>query len=335
MRVLAVVVFVAALVACSGQTSVTPSPSNVSAAQTPAADLRTHLDLLLGEHVMIVAKETAAAVYHSDEYAPYTTLLGANTADLAALMGRAFGSTTATQFTQAWNMQNAYLVDYAIGVVTYDDDKANAAMGGLRGKFLPQFAQIVDARALGDQITADKAFIDDLFAQRFAQFYSDLHLAYAHSQAVGDALTRQIVQRFPDKFPGSVDGRDVTNRVNDNLLLQERAYLVTMATDAGAAKRDAEKIAAVAALATSAGKPWTDWDAALVAYASGGAIETSGFVDRLVTATGAPRSAVEHYVAATVKVVDDQKSKSSKTLADDDRAAATATAPLADSLFQG
>ncbi|HKW07250.1 MAG TPA: hypothetical protein VJS19_06730, partial [Candidatus Dormibacteraeota bacterium] len=56
------------LVACSSQNVPGPSPSPTSPAQSLAADLRTRMDLLLSEHVMIVAKETASAVNHSDEY---------------------------------------------------------------------------------------------------------------------------------------------------------------------------------------------------------------------------------------------------------------------------
>jgi len=83
---------------------------------TQAGDLRTHLDLILGEQVMIVAKETIAAVNHSDEYAAYTGLLPANAADLTQLMRRAFGNTTATKMSEAWSTQNSDLIDYAIGV---------------------------------------------------------------------------------------------------------------------------------------------------------------------------------------------------------------------------
>ena len=55
---------------------------------TQAGDLRTHLDLILGEQVMIVAKETVAAVNHSEDYPAYTALLTANANDLTALMRR-------------------------------------------------------------------------------------------------------------------------------------------------------------------------------------------------------------------------------------------------------
>jgi len=125
-----------------GQTPGGSSPA-ASVAGTQAADLRTRLDLLLGEHVMIVAKESAAAVNHSDDYAGYTALLTANSSDLADLMRRAFGNSAAAQLAQQWNVQNGYLVDYAIAVVTHNDGKASGAMSGLTNGFVPQFAQLV------------------------------------------------------------------------------------------------------------------------------------------------------------------------------------------------
>ena len=54
-----------------------PTP-NTNPANSKAADLRTQLDLLLEEHVMVVAKQAAAASNHSDEYAGYLALLTAN-----------------------------------------------------------------------------------------------------------------------------------------------------------------------------------------------------------------------------------------------------------------
>jgi hypothetical protein len=297
--------------------------------------LRVHLDLLLAEHVMIVAKESEAALYHSDEYAPYTTLLGANNADLSALLGRALGPTTSTQFTQLWSMQNGYLVDYAIGVVTHDDDKANAAMTGLRSKFVPQFGQLFDGIDLGDQVSADKAFIDDVSGQRYAAFYTDLDKAYMHTSQLGDALARHAVAQFPDRFPGNPSAHAVEARIRLNLLMQEHSYLATMATDAAVVKRDQEQIAAVTMLAAGSdrlGKVWSDLDAAVVGYARGSAIQESGLVNELASATGAMVPSVQHLVDAIVRVVDDQKLKSSKSLADDDRAAATAMQPIADSV---
>ena len=294
---------------------------------------------------MIVAKESAAAITHSEEYPAYTALLGVNTTDLSGLLGRAFGATAATQFTRAWDSQNGLLVDYAIDMASHDDDKAKATAAGLTGTFANQFGVMVEA-ATGipangihdiayQQVLLDKAFIDDVTAQKYAAFYTDVDKAYAHTSQLGDALARHATATFADRFPGDPSTHTVEARVAVNLLLQERSYLTTMATDAAIAKREADRSAAVAALATSSkqlDKAWADWDVGLLAYASGADLQVPIFVDRLVSATGAPKSAITYYAKATVKVVDDQRSKSSKTLAGDDRAAATATQAVADSL---
>ena len=353
------------LLACSSSGGANASPgsgesSAPNVAGTPAADLRTQLDILLGEQVMIVAKESAAAVNHSDEYASYTALLTTNLTDLTNHMRRAFGNTAATQLADAWRMQNNYLVDYAIGVVTHNDSKSNGAMSGLTTGFVPQFAQAVSeasqlpldpvTQLTKQQVAEDKAFIDDVFAQRFPAFYKNLHAAYAQTSRLGDAIATQIALKYPDRFPGDPSAQPVDARVTLNLSLQEHSYLATMATDAVVADRAAEKTAATAALATNADslraafpaagtgfdKVWAARDAALLAYASGDAASKSALTDTFVRDFGAlghvGHAAVTAQTGATIKVIDDQRAKSSKTLADDDRAAATAMQPIADSI---
>ena len=314
---------------------------------------------------MIVAKESAAAVNHSDEYAGYTGLLATNSADLAALFGRAFGTTTSAQLAQTWNLQNGYLVDYAIGVVTHNDAKANGAMSGLTNGFVPQFAQLISAASrmpldpvtqlTSQQVLEDKAFIDDLFAGHYATYYADLHRAYAQTSRFGDALAAQIAQDFPDKFPGDPSAHRLDVRVSLNELLQEHSYLATMATDSVIANRGAEKTAAQAGLAANADmlgtvfatnfgnsvgtqfdKVWTARDAALVAYASGDTAAkqslTETFVASFAPMAKAGTSQVASQVDATLKVIDDQRAKAAKTIAGDDRAAATSMQPIADSI---
>ena len=311
---------------------------------------------------MIVAKESAAAVNHSDQYSSYTALLTTNSNDLTNLLGRAFGNTAATQLAQAWSIQNGYLVDYAIGVVTHNDAKANGAMSGLVNGFVPQFAQLIrDASQLPlepmtqlmqQQTLEDKAFIDDVFAQRYPAFYQNLHTAYAQTSQLGDALAAQIAQKYPDKFPGDPAAQDVDTRVAMNLLLQEHSYVATMATDAVVAGRSAEKTAAAAAMATNADKlraavpgsrtgfdkVWAARDAALLAYASGEAASrpalTDTFVQEFAALWHVDKLPVKAQVDATIRVIDQQRAKSSKALAAADRAAATAMQPIADSAVQ-
>lgn len=359
------------VVACSGSGNDTTSSSSrtssppSTAVLSQAADLRTHLDLLLGEHVMIVAKESAGAATHSDEYTGYTALLTTNLTDLSALMRQAFGNTAADEFSQAWSKQNANLVDYAIGVVTHSDAKANAAMSALSNGFVTQFAALINdmsglstgsiAQLATLQLQEDKAFIDDVSGQKYQQFYTDLMKAYALTARLGDALAERIAQKFPDKFPGDPTVPAADRRVSLNLLLQEHAFLATMATGAVAAGRDAEKTAAAAALGVDAvvlsrslgdlfgastgaqfDKVWADRDAALLTYASKGDAGSK----QALTATIKPFSTLAHVAAASVtdemnaliKVIDDQRAKTSKTIAGDDRAAATSMEPIADAI---
>jgi hypothetical protein len=346
------------LTACTIQNSPMPSPSPTSPAQSQAADVRTRMDLLLGEQVMIVAKESAAAVNHSDEYTAYASLLGFNAADLSGLVARGFGNTAGVQFMSVWSAQNGFLVDYTIGVVTHNDDKAKAAMNELTSTFTPQFTQLIatTSHLAGDpirqliveQVSEDKAFIDDVFAGNFKAYYADLHRAYAHTSRLGDLLAEQIAIDFPDRFPGDPTDPSVDTRVTLNLDLQEHSYLATMATDATVSGRTAEKAEALLALMSNNDAmrsvvedgrfslAWAKEVGSLSTYALNGDPAsakslTDTFASELALASKASPSVISQHESAIIRVVDDQRSKA-PTLAGDDRAAATSMQPIADSV---
>lgn len=346
-----------ALVSCSVSPTTTaivsPSP-----AHSLAADTRTQLDLLLGEHIVVVAKIAEAAANQTDDYAAYLTLLAANSSALQALFSRAFGNTAATEMLKTWDQQNGYLIDYVVGAVTHDDTKAKSAMLTLGNEFVPGFAQqLADASGLtagdlsaklGRQVTMDKAFVDDLIAQSYDAFYNDLHTAYTQTSKLGDAVMVGVARRYPDKFPGDVQDAEVDARVTLNLLLQEASYVTTLATAATAAARTAESTAAAAAmgrnqqmLAATASGPafgdaWMARNSAFIRYATGdqSAREalTRTFVNAFAAATGAPAVHVAGQVDLTLTVVDDQRAKATKAVAGDDRAAAAAMQSVADSI---
>ena len=92
-RLVAIALVVVATTACGfGDTppAATPTPSGIAALNSRAADLRVRLNVLLGEHVMVIAKQAdAAAAGRTDEYAGYATLLTTNRDELAAVVGSA------------------------------------------------------------------------------------------------------------------------------------------------------------------------------------------------------------------------------------------------------
>jgi hypothetical protein len=341
----------------------TASPS-FNPSDSKAADFRTRLDLLLAEHTMLAAKQAIAASNHTDAYAGYLVLLTTNATSLVDLVRSAYGNTAATQFDEAWRIQNGYLIDYTIGLVTHNDAKSNGAMSGLINGFVPQFAKLIasltsisvaSTTQLQIQLIAQlKEVIDKEVAQTYTAMYPALRLAYATSTLVGDALAISVVQQFPDKFPGDASNKSVDARVSLNGLLQEHSYLATMATDAAFNQRTAEQAAATASLGANAealSKLFTEvvgsaagasvqqlWGARnsdLIAYATtGDAAARQGLTDKFVTrfygiAPAAAANARDQALA-TIKVIDDQRAKAFKAIAADDRAAAAAMQPIAD-----
>lgn len=345
-----------ALMSCSSEPPavaiVSPSP-----AQSQATDLRTQLGLLLTEHVMVVMKASAAAANRSEGYGAYTVLLAINAADLTRLLARAIGNTATLEVISAWNQHNANLVDYSIAAATHDDEKSRAAKSRLNGESGPRLASIIagviarpadqiNALVLGEAGDLMSA-IDAYSAQKYADVYSKLDHALATATETAAALSLSVISRFPDKFPGDVTASSAKRRVLLNVLLQERAYLMTMATDAQVNKRSDERQqalagvsknldAASAVLNDASRQAWSDEILALVVYAGGddGSLSalSETLVPRLKAATGAPGSVIADQVDATIRVIDDQRAKSLKTLAGDDRSAAAAMQPIADSL---
>jgi len=353
----ALIILAAALVACD--VSPSPAPSPAPSAPTQAADLRTQLDLLLTEHVVIVAKESAAAINHSAEYAGYTALLATNETALSRVLRGAFGSTAAATFSQAWITQNEYLVDYAIGVATHDTDKSKAAIGRLNQLSTPRLADVLAGLTFGQagefstllasELSSIREVIDGAAAHHYAAMYLSLTSGISTAVTLGDALGGKIAQQFPDKYPGDQTAPEVVRRVRLNVLMQERAYLVTMATESQVTSRNDEKAQALGALATNLDlivsqldnartrQVWVDEMSSLQRYAVAGDAAaknalTEAFVSRLASTSSVSPGVLSNQVNATIKVIDDQRTKKFDDVADDDRAAATSMQPVADSL---
>lgn len=304
-----VVIVALAAIACSNPSSGPPasgarlsSPSQAPGgeADSKAADLRARLDLLLGEHVIVIAKDSLAATANrADEYAGYATLLTINGNEISSVMNSAFGASATATFDQIWAMQTNYFVDYTVGIASHNADQSNGAASGLVKGFVPAFAQFMSSmtsipldpitQLSTEQVLEIKAIIDDQAALNNAKMFVDLHKAYAQATRLGDALATAIANKFPDKFPGDPAAKAVDFRVALDTLLQEHAYLATMTTSAATAGRSTEQAAALTAMAANADslgtlfssafgagtgtrfdQVWGAHDAELVVYAGNG-----------------------------------------------------------------
>jgi hypothetical protein len=234
------------------------------AVSSKAADLAVTINLLLGEHLIIAAKATGAALRGAEaknEYDAYAALLNQNGVELGNLVGAAFGDPAKTAFNGIWSAHNGYFVDYTVGVATNDEAKKTQAVSDLTTKYVPQFSDLV-ATATGlpvtaitplvtEHVTGTKAIVDAQGAKNYTAEYAAIRSAFAHMAMLGNPLAQGVSKQKPADFPGDAASKAALFRVALNQALQEHLYLASFATGAAINGRTDEFTAAGAALNTN------------------------------------------------------------------------------------
>ncbi|HEV7810526.1 MAG TPA: hypothetical protein VGO64_08000 [Candidatus Limnocylindrales bacterium] len=227
-----------------------------------AADLRTKLDLALGEHIIFASKATGAALGgRADEFAAYGDLLNKNGTDIGAMIGSVYGTDAEDSFNKIWSAHDGFFVDYTTGVAKKDTAMQDKAVKDLTTIYVPQFADFISG-ATGlpkDAVTElttqhvlqTKAIVDAQAKKDWTGAYAAIRTAYAHMQMIGDALAPAIAAKFPDKIAGDPSTKGVDLRVALNQLLQEHLYLASDATAAALGGHSDEFAAAGTALNTN------------------------------------------------------------------------------------
>src|SRR5882724_3014094 len=231
----------------------------VAASTTPAASLRVALNSLLGEHVILAAAATGAALDGRDaEFKAAAGALDANSVEIAKAIGSVYGEGAEQAFLPLWRRHIGFAVDYTVGVATKDKAKQQKAVNDLIaytrdfGAFLssanPNLPKSVVADLVKHHVVTLKAVIDAQAAKDYARAYAAERTAVAHMQMIADPLANAIVKQYPDKFTGKADAAAAGLRTTLNLGLREHAYLAGAATNAALGGRGAEFKAAAGAL---------------------------------------------------------------------------------------
>ena len=196
----------------SGMMSAGPSASgDAMATDSKAADLRVTVDRLLGEHIVLASKATAAALGgRTDEFSAYGDLLNTNGTDIGALIGAAYGNDAKDQFNKIWSAHNGFFVDYTTGVAKGDKAMQDKAVSDLTTVYVPQFADFI-ASATGlpkdavttlttEHVVTTKAVVDAQGSKNAADAAAKDRTAAQHMQMIGDPLAKAIVAKLPAKF---------------------------------------------------------------------------------------------------------------------------------------
>ena len=227
---------------------------------TAAATLRTDLNYLLGEHLILAAKATGAALDgRTDQFEAYGGLLNTNGTDLGAAIGSIYGSEAEDEWNRIWSAHNGFFVDYTTGVATDDAAVADGAVEDLTTIYVPEFSAFL-AGATGlpedavsdlvtDHVQQTKAVVDAQAAGDWEGAYEAIRTAYAHMSMIGDALAPAIAEGNDIEGDAATAGVDFRTALNN--LLQEHLFLASFATDAAIGGREDEFAAAGAALNTN------------------------------------------------------------------------------------
>jgi len=218
---------------------------------TKAADLRTGLNALLGEHVLIAAVATSHAL--GGREAAFKAAAGgldANSVDISKAIGSVYGNDAEQAFLPLWRKHIGFAVDYTVGVATKDKAKQDKAVADLIGytedfgAFLssanPNLPKNAVAELVQGHILTLKEVIDAQAVKDWPKAYSAVRAAYRHMHMIGDPLAGAIAKQFPEKFTGSADSPASSLRAVLNLALREHVILAAMATGSALGGRDAE-----------------------------------------------------------------------------------------------
>ena len=233
--------------------------SMVAASATPAASLRVALNSLLGEHVILAAAATGAALDGREaEFKAAAGALDANSVEISKAIGSVYGEGAEQAFLPLWRRHIGFAVDYTVGVATKDQAKQQKAVNDLIaytqdfGAFLasanPNLPKGVVADLVKHHVVTLKEVIDAQAAKDYTRAYAAERAAVAHMQMIADPLASAIVKQYPDKFTGKADAAAAGLRTTLNLGLREHAYLAGAATNAALGGRDGEFKAAAGAL---------------------------------------------------------------------------------------
>ena len=187
------------------------SPSAMATSNTKAAELRTGLNALLGEHLLLAASATGAALAGREaQFKAIAASVDANSVDISKAIGSVYGAGAQDAFLALWRKHIGFAVDYTTGVAAKDKAKQDKAVNDLVqytqdfGAFLssanPNLPKTVVADLVKSHVLTLKDVIDAQAARDWQKVYPALRAAAAHMQMIADPLADAIAKQFPAKF---------------------------------------------------------------------------------------------------------------------------------------
>jgi hypothetical protein len=219
--------------------------------ETTAAQLRSRLAGLLGEHVYLAAATTGAiAGGRADEVSGASAAVAANSDAITANFAAIFGDEAGETFGPLWKRHVDLVAAYAQGSGSAVNDLAQYArdFGAFINSLVPSLPAEAVTSSVGMHEQTLRAVIDAQKAGNENEAYTALRAAAAHVNTMAGTLTGGIAKTDPDKIGGDPASKGAELLTTLNFLLREHVFLADGATNAVLGGRDGEFTAAGAAL---------------------------------------------------------------------------------------
>jgi hypothetical protein len=131
-------------------------PDQSSALDQPSWRLRSELDRVLGEHVVLAVATLRAGAMNSPDFAAEAGALNGNSEDLTAAIATLLGGEAGRRFLSLWADHVDALVDYTGLAASDDQTRRQAALGELR-EYEGELAAFLDEATGGRVRTSDLA----------------------------------------------------------------------------------------------------------------------------------------------------------------------------------
>ena len=184
--------------------------TGVGVAFSPRTALRLDLGRLLGEHLILAAEAHRSGLDAQPDATAARDALAANTADIAAMIGRVYGHGAQVAFSKLWTSHITSYLTYIDAIRAANTTERSTSLGELQ-RYPPSLAEFLHAAvpslAVADLEPLISHHVSALINQVDATAAGDnvrsvavTREAYAHMFIVGDALGSGIADQFPDRF---------------------------------------------------------------------------------------------------------------------------------------
>jgi lipoprotein signal peptidase len=187
-----------------------PAKFGHTSPETPAANLRAMLDMLLGAHAALAAWAMEAGYAGSPDFSAVAGVLNQNTQELGAVIASLYGAKAGAAFDRLWRGHIVDFVNYVVATKKGDQAGQAAALRAL-GQYKVQFADFMASADPHMNASVLAASLQVHVNQLVATFQADVRgqygvsaadyvTAYNHMFMDGDYFAQAIVDQFPSKF---------------------------------------------------------------------------------------------------------------------------------------